>query len=156
VRSGPSKTRPQDEGYPGPSQERTGVRHRHFSGSRQARLRSPPWQGPGAAAWPTTRDVSRRADSDVRPLGHAISAFIAEIIRRLSALQTGNVLTRHLMCHVQSDGRRRANPIRQRAVRSHRSTRAATIKTCTIPRNLLLHANPTQAADIEAQGDSAK
>jgi hypothetical protein len=53
------------------------------------------------------RDVSRWAESDVRPQGHAISAFIAEIVRRLSALQTGDVLTQHLMCPVHSDGRRR-------------------------------------------------
>jgi hypothetical protein len=67
----------------------------------------PALAGPGAAARPTARDVSRRADSDVRPLGHAISAFIAEIVRRMSALQTGDVPTRYLMCPVQSDGRRR-------------------------------------------------
>jgi hypothetical protein len=107
VRSGPSKTRSRDEEYPGLSQGRTGVRHRHLLGSCQARLRSPLRQGPGAATWPTARDVSRRADSDVRPLGHAISTFIAEIVRRLSALQTGDVPTRHLMCPIHSDGRRR-------------------------------------------------
>jgi hypothetical protein len=106
--------------------------------------------------WPTARDVSRRADSDVRPLGHAISAFITEIACRLSALQIDDVLTQHLMCPVQSDGRRHASPVRQRAVRSHRCMRAAAIMTCTIPRNLPLHANPTQAADVEAQGDIAK
>jgi hypothetical protein len=61
---------------------------------------------PGAATWPMTRDVNRRADSDVRPLGHAISAFIAEIAR-LSALEIGDAPTRHLMCPVHSDGRRR-------------------------------------------------
>jgi hypothetical protein len=52
--------------------------------------------------------------------------------------------------------RRRACLIRQRAVRPHRCTRATVIMTCTIPRNLLLHANPTQAADVEAQGDSTR
>jgi hypothetical protein len=156
MRSGPFKTRSRDEEYPGLSQGRTGVRHRHLSGSCQARLRSPLWRGPGAVAWPTARDVSRWVEPDVRPLGHTISAFIVEIARRLSTLQTGDVPTRYLMCPVQSDGRRRASPIRQRAVRSHRCTHAVTIMTCTIPRNLLLHANPTQAADVEAQGDSTK
>jgi hypothetical protein len=154
VRSRPSKTRSRDEEYPSPSQGRTGVRHRHLLGSCQARLRSPLWRGPIAAAWPMARDVSRRVDSNVRPLGHVIFAFIAEIARRLSALQTGGVPTQHLMCPVQSDGRRRASPISQRAVCSHRCTRAATIMTCTIPRNLLLHAKPTQVADVEAQGDN--
>jgi hypothetical protein len=107
VRAGPSKTRSRDEEYPGLSQGRTGVRHRHLPGSCQAHLRSPLWRGPGAAAWPMARDVSRQVDSDVRPLGHAISAFIAEIARRLSALQTCDVPTRHLMCPIQSDGMRR-------------------------------------------------
>jgi hypothetical protein len=107
VRSGSSTTRSRDEEYPDLSQVRTWVRHRHLSGSCQARLRSPLRRGPGAATWPTTRDVSRRVESDVRPQGHAISAFIAEIARRLSALQTGDVPTRHLMCPIHPDGRRR-------------------------------------------------
>jgi hypothetical protein len=107
VRSGSSTTRSRDEEYPGLSQGRTGVRHRHLSGSCQACLRSPLRRGPGAAMWPMARDVSRWAESDVRPQGHAISAFIAEIVHRLSALQTGDVPTRHLMCPVHSDGRRR-------------------------------------------------
>jgi hypothetical protein len=107
VWSGSSTTRSRDEKYPGLSQGRTGVRHRHLSGSCQARFRSPLRRGPGAATWPTARDVSQRAESDVRPQGHTISAFIAEIARRLSALQTGDVPTRHLMCPVHSDGRQR-------------------------------------------------
>jgi hypothetical protein len=52
--------------------------------------------------------------------------------------------------------RRRARPIRQQAVRPHCSTRAAVIMTCRIPRNLLLHANPTQATDVGTQGDSTR
>jgi hypothetical protein len=107
VRSGSSTTRSRDEEYPGLSQGRTGVRHRRLSGLCHARLHSPLRQGPGAATWPTTHDVSRRAGSDVRPQGHAISAFIAEIARHLSALQTSDVPTRHLMCPVHSGGRRR-------------------------------------------------
>jgi hypothetical protein len=107
VRSGLSTTRSWDEEYPGLSQRRTGVRHRHLSGSCQARLRSPLRRGPGAATWPAARDVSRGAEPDVRPRGHAISAFSAESARRLTALQTGDVPTRHLICPVHSDGRRR-------------------------------------------------
>jgi hypothetical protein len=107
VRSGSSMTRSRDEEYPSLSQGRTGVRHRHLSGSCQARLRSPLRRGPGAATWPTSSDVSRRVESDVRPQGHTISAFIADIARCLSALQTGDVTTRHLMCPLHSDGRRR-------------------------------------------------
>jgi hypothetical protein len=107
VRSGPPTTRSRDKEYLGLSQGRIGVRHRHLSGSCPARLRSPLRRGPGAATWPTARDIRRRAESDVRPLGHAISAFIAEKTRRLSSLQTSDVPTRHLMCPVHSDGRRR-------------------------------------------------
>jgi hypothetical protein len=107
VRSGPPTTRSRDEEYPGLSQGRTGVQHRHLLGSCQARLRSPLRQGPGAATWPTTHDVSQRAESDVKPLGHAISAFNAEIARRLSTWQTGDVPARYLLCPVHSDGRQR-------------------------------------------------
>jgi hypothetical protein len=55
-------------------------------------------QGPDAAAWPIARDVSQREEPDVRPLDHAISTFIAEKTRRLTALLTGDVPSRHLMC----------------------------------------------------------
>jgi hypothetical protein len=37
--------------------------------------------------WPTVRDVSQRAEPDVRPLGRASSAFIADKVRRLSNWQ---------------------------------------------------------------------
>ena len=92
------------------------------------RFRSPLRRRPDAATWPIARDVSRRAEPDMRPLGHTISTFIAEKTRRLSALLTGDVPPRHLMCPVHSAGRRRpghptgarARPIRQWAVRSYR------------------------------------
>jgi hypothetical protein len=92
---------------PWPESKASGVRHRHLSGSCQARLCSPLRRGPGAATWPATCDVGRRAEPNVRPRGHAISAFIAEIVRRLTTLRAGDVPTRHLMCPVHSDGRRR-------------------------------------------------
>jgi hypothetical protein len=107
VRSGSPTTISRDEEYPGLSQRRTGVRHRHLSRSCQARLRSSLRQGPGATTWSATHDVRRGLEPDVRPRGHAISAFIVEIVRRLTALQTGDVPTRHLMCPFHSDGRRR-------------------------------------------------
>jgi hypothetical protein len=77
VRSGPSTTRSRGEVCLGLSQGRTGVRHRHLSGSCQARLRSPPARGASTATWPADRDESRREGPDVRLWGHAISAFIA-------------------------------------------------------------------------------
>jgi hypothetical protein len=71
------------------------------------RLRSPLGQWSNTATWLIVRDVGQRAVHDVRALGRAISAFIAEGTRRLSALLTGNVPPRHLMRHVHSAGRRR-------------------------------------------------
>jgi hypothetical protein len=53
------------------------------------------------------RYISQRAEPDVRPLGRAVSAFIAERTRRLSALLTGDVPPRYLMCPVHSAGRQR-------------------------------------------------
>jgi hypothetical protein len=53
------------------------------------------------------RDISQRAEPDVRPLGRAVSTFIAERMRRLSALLTDDVPPRHLMRHVHSVSRRR-------------------------------------------------
>jgi hypothetical protein len=86
-----------------------------------------------AAAWPTARDVSRRAEPDVRPPGYAALAFIADKARRLSVPLTGDappqhlmspvysagrdVPPRHLMCPIHSTGRRRAFPFRWQAVR---------------------------------------
>jgi hypothetical protein len=55
--------------------------------------------------WPTTRDISQRAEPDVRPLGHAVSTFIAEKTRRLTIPLTGDVPLQHLMCPIHSAGR---------------------------------------------------
>jgi hypothetical protein len=51
--------------------------------------------------------MGRRVEPDVRPRSHAISAFIIEIVRHLTALRASDVPTRHLLRPVQSDGRRR-------------------------------------------------
>jgi hypothetical protein len=127
---------------------------------------------PDAATWPTARDVSQRAEPDVRPLGRA---FIAEEAHRLSSWQvmcrlsikyalptplTSDVLPQHLMCPVHSaDGRRPGHPVGGVPVRSggRQYARAATytvlIITRTLPVKLPLHADTTQAADIRAQGE---
>jgi hypothetical protein len=55
------------------------------------RLRSPLRRRPAAATWLVARDISQWAEPNVRPLGHAVSAFIAEETRRLSTLLTGDV-----------------------------------------------------------------
>ena len=107
MRFGPPTTRPRGKEYPGLSQRHTGVRHRHLSGSCRARLCSPLRWGLGAATRPAACDVGQRAEPDARPRSHAISAFITEIVRRLTALRAGDVPTRHLMRPVHSDGRRR-------------------------------------------------
>jgi hypothetical protein len=48
-------------------------------------------KGLNTATWLIVRDVGQWAVHDVRTLGRAISTFIAERTRRLSALLTGNV-----------------------------------------------------------------
>ena len=42
------------------------------------RLRSPLRRRPDAATWHVARDISQRAEPDVRPLGCTVSAFIAK------------------------------------------------------------------------------
>jgi hypothetical protein len=71
------------------------------------RLRSPLRRSPDAAAWHLACDISQRAEPDVRPLGRAVSTFIAERTRRLTTLLTGDVPPQHLMRPVHSAGRRR-------------------------------------------------
>jgi hypothetical protein len=94
-----------DREYPGLNQGQAGVRSRHVSGPYRIRFRSPPRRRPDAATWPTARDVSQRAEPDVRPLGHAASVFIADKARRLSIPLAGDVPPRHLMSPVHSIGR---------------------------------------------------
>jgi hypothetical protein len=74
-----------------------------WCGPVRIRLCSPPRRGPDAATWPTARDVSQRAEPDVRPLGCATPAFIADKTRRL----TSDVPPRHLMRPAHSAVRRR-------------------------------------------------
>jgi hypothetical protein len=76
------------------------------SGPYHVRLCSPLRRRPDAATWPTTRDVSQRAEPYVRPLGHAAPAFIADKAHCLSIPLTGDVSPRHLMSPVHSTGRR--------------------------------------------------
>jgi hypothetical protein len=95
-----------DEEYPGLNQGQAGVRSRHVFGPYRVRFCSPPRWKPDAATWPTARDVSRRAEPDVSPLGRAASAFIADKSRRLSVPLAGDVSPQHLMSHVHSTRRR--------------------------------------------------
>jgi hypothetical protein len=63
-------------------------------------------RSPDAATWHGTRDVSQRAEPDVRPLGCVASAFIVDKARRLSIPLTGDVPPQHLLSLVHSTGRR--------------------------------------------------
>jgi hypothetical protein len=110
--------------------------------------------------WPIARDVSQRTGPEVRSLGHAASAFIAEKTRRLSIPLTDDVLPQHLMCHVHSAGRRRpGHPTDDVLVQSvvKQYDRAArcimSIITYTLPGKLPLHADTTQISDVRAQED---
>jgi hypothetical protein len=134
---------------------------------------SPPRWRPDAATWPTARDVSRRAEPDVRPSGYATPAFIADKARRLSVPLTSDVPPQHLMSHVHSAcrdvpprhlmcpvysavRRRPGRPACGVSVHSvgRQYARAAEcivlIITRTLPGKLPLHANATQTADIRA------
>jgi hypothetical protein len=70
-------------------------------------MRSPLRRRPDAATWLVARDISQRAEPDVRPLDRADSAFIKERMRHLSTLLTGDVPPQHLLRPIHSAGRRR-------------------------------------------------
>ena len=95
-----------DKEYPDLNQDQAGVRSRHVSGPCCVHFCSPLRRRPDAATWPTTRDVSLRAEPDVRPLGRVTSALIADKPRRLSTPLASDVPPRHLMSPVHSTGRR--------------------------------------------------
>jgi hypothetical protein len=83
------------------------------------RLCSPLRRRPDAVTWLVARDISQRVEPDVRPLGRAVSAFIAERTHRLSTLLTGDVPPQHLMCPVHSTGRwRQGHPADDAPVQS--------------------------------------
>jgi hypothetical protein len=95
-----------DKEYPGLNQGQAGVRSRHVSRPYRIRFCSPPRRSPDAATWHGARDVSQRAEPDVRPRDCATSAFIADKARRLSIPLAGNVLPQHLLSPVHSTDRR--------------------------------------------------
>jgi hypothetical protein len=51
--------------------------------------------GKGLTLFPFHRDISQRAERDVRPLGRVSSAFIADKARRLSIPLAGDVPPQH-------------------------------------------------------------
>jgi hypothetical protein len=112
------------------------------------RLRSPLRRRPDAATWLIARDISQRTEPDVRPLGRAVSAFIAERTRRLSTLLTGDVPPQHLMCPVHSASRwRQGHPadgapvqsIVKQCARAARRTASIIPYTRSFPCTPMLH-----------------
>jgi hypothetical protein len=95
-----------DKEYPDLNQDQAGVRSRYVSGPCRVRFFSPLRRRPDAATWPIARDVSWRTGPDVRPLGRATSALIADKPHRLSTPLAGKVPSRHLMSPIHSTGRR--------------------------------------------------
>jgi hypothetical protein len=77
-----------------------------MSGPYSIRFCSPLRRSPDAATWHNARDISQRAEPDVRPLGRVASAFIADKARRLSIPLAGDVPPQHLMSPVHSTSRR--------------------------------------------------
>jgi hypothetical protein len=165
-----------DREYPGLNQGQARVRSRHMFGLYRIRFRSSPRRRPDAATWPTARDVSQRAEPDVRPLGRAASAFIADEAHRLSIPLAGDVPPRHLMSPVHSTGRRcaasafnepchsagrrrldhpaggvRVHSIGRRHV--HTTACATLIMTRALPRKQPRHINIVWTSDIMALGD---
>jgi hypothetical protein len=123
-------------------------------------FRSLPRRRPDVATWPTARDVSQRAEPDVRPLGYAATAFIEDKARRLSIPLAGDVLPQHLLSPVHSAGRRRpvhsAGDVPVHSIgRQHARSASCTtlIITRTLPRKQPPHINTTWTADIRAPGD---
>jgi hypothetical protein len=125
------------------------------------RLRSPLRWSPDAAAWHLARDICQRAEPDVRPLGRAVSAFIAERTRRLSTLLTSDVPPQHLMRPVHSTGRRAPGPSCRRRVCPVRCQTvcpgcATHYVHHPLYKKLPMHVGTMQISDVRAQEDCSK
>jgi hypothetical protein len=114
------------------------------------RFRSLLRRRPDAATWPIARDVSQRAEPDVRSLGHTASTFIVKNTRHLSIPLTDDVLPQHLMCPVHSASKQRpGHPTDGVSVQSivkqyaHAARCTVSIIAYTLPGKLPLHADTT-------------
>jgi hypothetical protein len=121
-------------------------------------MRSPLRRRPDAATWLVARDISQRAEPDVRPLDHADSTFIAERTRRLSTLLTGDMPPQHLLRPVHSAGRRRQDyPADGTPVQSINETvRPCCAVHCAhhpLYEKLPLHVVTTQISGVRAHED---
>jgi hypothetical protein len=130
------------------------------SGPYRTHSCSPLKRSPDATTWHTARDVSQQAEPDVRPLGYAASAFIADKAHYLSIPLACGVSPQHLLRPVHSSGRWRpvhsagGVPVHSTG-RQHAHT--AVCKTLIITRTLLRkqppHINTVWTAGIMAPGD---
>jgi hypothetical protein len=120
------------------------------------RMRSPLRRRPDVATWLVARDISQRAEPNVRPLDCVDSAFITERTRRLSTQLTGDVPPQHLLRPVHSAGRRRqGHPADGSPVQSI----VETVRPCCtvhcahhpLYEKLPLHAEATQISGVRAQ-----
>jgi hypothetical protein len=117
------------------------------------RLRSPLRRRSDAATWLVARDVSQRAEPDVRPLGRAVSAFIIERTRRLSTLLTDDVPPQHLMRPVHFAGRRARAILQAACLSSPLSNSAPVLRGALCPSSLIREASPAHRyyADLGCQ-----
>jgi hypothetical protein len=120
------------------------------------RSRSPFRRRPDAATWPIARDVSQWAKPDVRALGHAAPAFIAERKRRLA----DDVPPQHLLRPVHSTGRRRWATLHAVCMSCPSPNSTPRAARCTVsfiayvfPGKLPLYAKTTRIVDVRAQED---
>jgi hypothetical protein len=130
------------------------------TGPYRIRFCSPLRRSPHAATWHGTRDVSQQAEPDVRPLGYAASAFIADKACRLSIPLTGDVSPQHLLSPVHSVGRRRpvhsagGVPVHSTGRHyAHATTCTTLIITHALPRKQPQHINTAWTTNIMAPGD---
>jgi hypothetical protein len=160
VRSRPPTARSQDREYPSLGQGQTRVRYWHVPRLYPVRFHSSLRRRHKAATWTIARDISQRAEPDVRPLGRAASAFTVEKTCCLSIPLTDDVPPQHLMCPVHSAGRRRPDhpaggvPVQSIVKQYARVVRCTvSIITYTLPVKLPLHADTMQITDVRAQED---
>jgi hypothetical protein len=95
-------------------------------------MRSPLKRRPDAPTWLVARDISQRAEPDVRPLDRADSSFIMEGMRRLSTLLTGDVPPQYLLRSVHSAGRRRQGHPADGAPVQSTIKQCARVARCTV------------------------
>jgi hypothetical protein len=144
------QARSRDRRYPGISEGAVLTRVRPYP----VRLRSPPRRRPAAAVWLVTRDISQRAEPDVRPLSRAVSTFIAERTRRLPTLMSGDVPL-SIYCVLSTPLVGGARAILQTAhLSSPLSNSAPVPRGALCPSSLIREASPTRRgkADLGCQG----